>query len=127
MAISEYTAGMFRKPVRSCGGSSRSHGVEVEQFAEPVPRPANIAAAIRPKSYLLFLGRLDPRKGIDVLLEAMVLLRGQCDLDLVVAGRGPEGPALEALPPRLGLHRQVHSWAQPRAGRKSGSCKTACA
>ena len=62
------------------------NGVEVEQFAAPVPRPANIAASIRSKSYLLFLGRLDPRKGIDVLLEAMVLLRGQCDLDLVVAG-----------------------------------------
>ena len=118
VAISDYTAGMFRE---ACPELRRivpiPNGVEVEQFAAPVPRPANIAAAIRPKSYLLFLGRLDPRKGIDVLLEAMVLLRGQCDLDLVVAGRGPEGPALQALSARLGLSRQVHFVGQT-AGRQ---------
>jgi glycosyltransferase involved in cell wall biosynthesis len=57
---------------------------------------------------VLFLGRLDLRKGIDVLLEAMVLLGDQCHLDLVVAGRGPEGPALQALSARLGLGRRVH-------------------
>ena len=84
------------------------NGVEVDLFATPVPRPANIAPAIQPKSYLLFLGRLDPRKGIDVLLEAMALLRGRCNLNLVVAGRGPAGPALEALSMRLGLSGQVH-------------------
>ena len=109
VAISDYTAGMFRE---TCPQLRQivpiPNGVEVEQFATRVPRPANLAAAIRPKSYLLFLGRLDPRKGIDVLLEAMVLLQGRCDLDLVVAGRGSAGPALEALAARLGLSRQVH-------------------
>ena len=128
MAISDYTAGMFRE---ACPQLRRivpiPNGVEVEQFAAPVPRPANVAASIRPKSYLLFLGRLDPRKGVDVLLEAMVLLRGQCNLDLVVAGRGPEGPALEALSARLGLARKSISSARRRAGRNCGCCKTAFA
>ncbi|MGO9112573.1 MAG: glycosyltransferase family 4 protein [Thermoguttaceae bacterium] len=119
VAISDYTAGMFRE---ACAELRQivliPNGVEVEQFAAPVPRPANIASSIRSKSYLLFLGRLDPRKGIDVLLEATVLLRGQCDLDLVVAGRGPEGPALEALAARLGLARQVHFVGQTAGQQK---------
>ena len=60
--------GCFAKPVPSCARIVLiPNGVEVEQFAAPVPRPANLAASIRSKSYLLFLGRLDPRKGIDVL------------------------------------------------------------
>ena len=109
VAISNYTSGMLRE---ACAKLRRivliPNGVEVEQFAAPAPRPANLAAPIRPKSYLLFLGRLDPRKGIDVLLQAIVLLRGQCDLNLVVAGRGPEGPVLEALAAQLGLAQQVH-------------------
>jgi glycosyltransferase involved in cell wall biosynthesis len=119
VAISDYTARMFRE---ACPELRQivpiPNGVDVEQFAAPVPRPANIAASIRPRSYLLFLGRLDPRKGIDVLLEAMVLLRGRCDCDLVVAGRGPEGPSLQALTARLGLQRQVHFVGQTTGQQK---------
>ena len=93
VAISSYTDKMFRE---TCPELRRivpiPNGVEVEQFASPVPRPTDVAASIRSKSYLLFLGRLDPRKGIDVLLEAMALLRGQCDRDVVVAGRRTGSP-----------------------------------
>jgi glycosyltransferase involved in cell wall biosynthesis len=119
VAISDYTAGMLRE----ASAKLREivlipNGVEVAQFATSVPRPANIADFIRSKSYLLFLGRLDRRKGIDVLLEAMRLLHGQCDLDLLVAGRGPEGPALEALSMRLGLAGQVHFIGQTTGQQK---------
>ncbi len=119
VAISDYTAGMLREAY----GDLRQivqipNGVEVEQFSTSVPRPANIAAFIRSKAYLLFLGRLDQRKGIDVLLKAMLLLNGQCDIDLVVAGRGPEGPALEALSARLGLTRRVHFIGQTTGQQK---------
>jgi glycosyltransferase involved in cell wall biosynthesis len=119
VAISDYTANMFHE---TCPQIERieliPNGVEVERLAAPVPRPASIAASIRPKSYLLFLGRLDARKGIDVLLESLALVRGQCDLDLVVAGRGPEGPALEALSNRLGLSGQVHFVGQTAGPQK---------
>jgi glycosyltransferase involved in cell wall biosynthesis len=118
VAISQYTAEMFRE---ACPELRQivpiPNGFEVGDFAAPVPRPDSIAPSIRSKSYLLFLGRLDARKGIDVLLQAKALLRGRCDLDLVVAGSGPEGPALEALAARLGLARQVHFVGQT-AGRQ---------
>ena len=66
---------------------------------------------------MLFLGRLERRKGVDVLLEAMTLLEGRCDLALVVAGQGPERPALEALAERLGLAERIHFVGQT-AGRE---------
>ena len=58
-------------------------------------------------TYLLFLGRLDARKGVDVLLNALAAA-DRCRLDLVVAGKGPESAALTALAQRLGLASRVH-------------------
>lgn len=59
---------------------------------------------IPPGRYLLAVARLVPHKGVDVALEALALLR-RChpDLTLVVAGRGPDRPRLEALAVRLGV------------------------
>ena len=109
VAISDYTAGMLRE---ACPDLRRivpiPNGVDGGPFAVAVPRPANVAATIRPGSYLLFLGRLVEQKGIDVLLQAMAVLEGDGNLDLVVAGRGPERLAMEALAARLGISRQVH-------------------
>jgi glycosyltransferase involved in cell wall biosynthesis len=119
VAISDYTAGMFREACPELRQIVRiANGVDVAQFAAPVPRPENIAANLQSKSYLLFLGRLDQRKGIDVLLQAMVLLRDDCRLDLVVAGRGPESPALQALAAELGIAREVHFLGQTAGQQK---------
>jgi glycosyltransferase involved in cell wall biosynthesis len=51
--------------------------------------------------YLLFVGRLVPYKGLDVLLRA--LARRPPGLPLLVAGDGPLRPTLEALARRLGV------------------------
>ncbi len=54
------------------------------------------------------MGRLDRRKGTDVLLNAMALLKDRCGLDLVVVGRGPERAALAEQANSLGLAARVH-------------------
>ena len=119
VAISDYTAAMFRNASAELRRIEPiPNGVEVGQFAAPAPRPANLDPTIRPNSYLLFLGRLDPRKGIDVLLEAMALLRGQSDVRLVVAGKGPARPALENLAARLEISAQVHFVGQTQGTQK---------
>jgi glycosyltransferase involved in cell wall biosynthesis len=54
-----------------------------------VRREAFLAAcpAVRGRRYLLFLGRIDPKKGCDLLVDAFVKLAGRgADLDLVMAG-----------------------------------------
>ena len=72
------------------------NGVEVERFAkaDPWPAPATPGGTGRA---ILFVGRHEPRKGLDVLLEAF----RQLDRDAVlwVAGEGPNTSALTATAP----------------------------
>jgi glycosyltransferase involved in cell wall biosynthesis len=53
---------------------------------------------------LLTVGLLDtPRKGVDILLEALALVRGREQLRLDIVGEGPLRPSYEAMAERLGL------------------------
>jgi phosphatidylinositol alpha-mannosyltransferase len=62
------------------------NGVDVERFATPVPRPVALAGD---QPYVLFVGRLEERKGLPTLLEAFALLkRDHPDMRLVVVGEG---------------------------------------
>lgn len=62
------------------------NGVDVDFFNDQGRFPA--ASGRRPR--LLFLGRLEPRTGLDVVLAAMPAVRAQMpDVELLVAGGGP--------------------------------------
>ncbi len=71
---------------------------------------------------LVFLGRLVQEKGLDVLLEALAMLRQAAGLQprLLVIGDGPRRGDWQALSERLGLATQVRF-----AGSLSGSALTA--
>ncbi len=61
------------------------------------------------RTLAVFLSRLHPKKGLEILFEAMARQRGK-DFDLVVAGTGEEAylASLRALVERLGLAARVH-------------------
>jgi phosphatidylinositol alpha-1,6-mannosyltransferase len=52
---------------------------------------------------ILTVGALIPRKGIDLVLEALARLRGTFDFSFVVCGEGPEREHLQSLATRLSL------------------------
>jgi glycosyltransferase involved in cell wall biosynthesis len=83
------------------------NGVDLVPFAASAIRPDNLDPAIRPGEYVLFLGRLKHRKGVDVLLEALALVPPTGGVQLVVAGDGEERSTLEALTERWGLRHRV--------------------
>lgn len=95
------------------------NGVDLQRFAAPAERPAGLDPAIRPGEYLLFLGRLERRKGVDVLLDAMAAAGIENEFRLVIAGIGPERYTLEAQAASLGLGERVSF-----IGQADGNAKT---
>ncbi|HEU4355251.1 MAG TPA: glycosyltransferase family 4 protein [Actinomycetota bacterium] len=94
IAVSETAAEVAR---RRLGGRFEvvPNGVDVARFAGAAP--ADLGSG--PK--ILFVGRLDERKGFPVAAEAFALLADQRpELRLVVAGDGPERSAAARLPAR---------------------------
>jgi len=89
----------------------------VEPLVAPMPvSTALFTPADRPAagSRLLFVGRVMPQKGIDLLLEALAAMRHRVDLDIV--GDGPIRGHLEALATELGIaDRVVWHGAKPQS------------
>lgn len=84
-------------------------GVDVDRFA-PRDRAGARDAFGLPADVpvVLTLRNLEPRMGVDVLIDAMPAIRGRCPgVVLVVAGSGPLRGALEARAAGLGLHDAV--------------------
>jgi phosphatidylinositol alpha-mannosyltransferase len=75
------------------------NGVEVTRYA--AASPADLGAG----RTVLFLGRLERRKGLEVLIQALTRLR-DLDMKLVAVGAGPEERACRSLAARLGVNVQ---------------------
>lgn len=100
IAVSEAAAEYHSAATGSSRASFRviPNGVEVARFAEAHP-----FASLQATPSLLFVGRLEPRKGLSDLVTAFVRCKQQHpDLRLYVVGEGPERTrAQEQLPVRL--------------------------
>lgn len=70
---------------------------------------------------LLYLGWIGPGRGLDTLIRAFAETVGQRnDWSMVLAGDGPERPALRALVDRLGIGSCVHWVGTPRVEEVAG-------
>jgi phosphatidylinositol alpha-mannosyltransferase len=70
------------------------NGIDVERFRRSTARPAAMPDHLR---FVLFVGRLEPRKGADGLIRAMTIVQQHApDARLVIVGDGPDRAALEA-------------------------------
>lgn len=76
-----------------------SNGVNLDEFQRHPPLP-------RSRPFVLGLGRLIPKKGFDVLIKAFARAALPTH-DLVLAGDGPERPALEVLARQEGVGERV--------------------
>ncbi len=95
------------------------NGIDVPSLATRSPRPAEIDPGIQPGRYLLFMGRLVRRKGVDLLLDALSRLPPENDVQLVIAGDGTQRASLESQMTSEGLAQRVRF-----VGRVQGNKKT---
>jgi glycogen synthase len=80
----------------------------VVRNALPMPSLEGMRRAIRRRSKLVFLGRLIPQKGVDVLIEAMALLLTDFpELQLEIAGGGAGRDVIEGQVVALNLSHAV--------------------
>ncbi len=82
------------------------NGVDTSRFSPSVKKHALVEQLSGKK--ILFLGRLDTRKGLAQLLPAFALLRKEMDIHLIVAGTGPERPKYEKYVEEHDLDKHVH-------------------
>ncbi len=86
-------------------------GVDLDLF-EPVEKPiAREALGIREKRVILYVGRIERLKGIEILLRSVALIEDVADMRVLIVGGHPENDAeldrLRALTTELGLQDVV--------------------
>lgn len=69
------------------------NGVDVDTFTRLPSRPHG-------RKRVAIVGRIEPRKGVDVALEALLPFE---DLEIDIVGDGPDAPAIRALARSLGM------------------------
>lgn len=86
-----------------------TNGVHVDHLSQGVSRPDSLPASLQNNDFYLFLGRLAHRKGVDVLLRAIALMKhqGKHKVKLAIGGDGPERSNLEALAQQAGISDNV--------------------
>jgi glycosyltransferase involved in cell wall biosynthesis len=83
------------------------NGIDLTPFARPAT-DGMLAARIATENFLLFLGRLNARKGVDVLLRAYALLLSKHPAPpLVIAGDGEQRDDLKKLAAQLNIDHRV--------------------
>ncbi len=88
ISVSEFTAREIREHVASdVPVVVAPHGVDLTRFSpHAAPWPTSLPEKSRP--YVLFVGTLEPRKGVDVLLDAFAQLAAQDnEIELWIAGQ----------------------------------------
>jgi phosphatidylinositol alpha-mannosyltransferase len=77
------------------------NGIDVNRFARPTTRPPDMQPNER---HVLYVGRLEPRKGVEHLVHAMATVQqAGHNTRLVVVGDGPDREGLETAARRAGI------------------------
>jgi glycosyltransferase involved in cell wall biosynthesis len=102
-------------PYGTMGPPEGSRSLRQEAFLSAFP-------ALRDQRYLLYLIRIHPKKGCDLLLEGFARAADK-EMHLVIAGPDPEnwGQALRAQAERLGIAERVHWTGMIRGDVKWGA------
>ena len=109
--MSEEVSGIFGLPKDKI--EVLPNGVEANQFADSVEnvRRNGKEAFNEPGRLILYVGRLVPEKGVQVLLDAMpTIIRDAPDVRLAIVGTGPAEDMIRSRSNELGIADRVHMY-----------------
>ncbi len=93
------------------------NGIDLQPYAQPAARPARLIRQFAAGEYLLFLGRLKHRKGVDLILDAMQRIRRAAEWNWLSPAAARKNCSMAQIQ-RLGLAGRVR-----RVGRIDGGDK----
>jgi len=92
-----------------------SNGVEVDRFKDASASDLRKKLGLSASAHLLlYIGRLDPEKEVELLVRAMTDLAMKGDYHLVIAGKGRSQEEWQQLAEELGVAERIH-WLAPVA------------
>lgn len=103
IAGSRHTEGEIPAEARNKTHYIAENGINPDRFRAGDRTPPGNIAPFR----VLFLGRLVPYKGADIVVEAFAAARLPDNAQLTIIGDGPQRPALEDLAKRSGIQSRV--------------------
>ncbi len=83
-------------------------GIDIDRISNATPAQRSSLALNEMGRILISVGRLDPVKGLDHLLQAMPTVLQKLDARLLLVGDGPERSRLESITETLQLQSHVH-------------------
>ena len=102
------TAGVMLEPWLKSPVATISNGIDLARFHPTNDSgPARVAYHLPTIPILLFVGRLDKEKNVDVVLRAVAQAKQKADFHFVVAGHGAESSKLKKLATQLGIENSV--------------------
>jgi D-inositol-3-phosphate glycosyltransferase len=82
-------------------------GVDLERFRPSAKRNARAALGLNDERIILFVGRIEPLKGLDILINAAALLESDVDCSVLVVGGDESSEAQVAELTELARHRGI--------------------
>lgn len=111
-AISKYMQEIIEKILSKDKGKIRliPNGIDFEEFNKKIAPPPDLPSEAQTKQrYILYIGGIKRRKGVDILIEAAKILkeRGLSDLKILIAGDGKEKDKIKELIALYGLNENA--------------------
>lgn len=108
VAVSEWTRDVVSQSVSGANVHVVNNGVDPKAFGGGEPLETVDGVDLRGRNVLLTVARLAPRKGHDVVIEALpAITEAHPDTVYLIAGGGREKSALEALAARIGVEDRI--------------------
>lgn len=99
----------YNKPVQAI-----SCGIDLERFhVGPHEEKLRKRYGIEKKPTLIFVGRLDPEKNVDLVLRALQIVQKKIDVQFLICGKGEQEQQLRELAYSLGLHSIIFAGFVP--------------